>query len=52
VALSPAHATDLDELLDAADDAMYRAKREGAATAIAHPKREQPADVLASIPTG
>jgi diguanylate cyclase (GGDEF)-like protein len=52
VALSPAHAIDLDDLLDVADDAMYRAKREGAITAIAEPKREQPADVLASIPTG
>ena len=35
VALWPAHADGFDGLLEAADDAMYRAKREGAVSAIA-----------------
>lgn len=39
VALWPTHADDLDALLDAADEAMYRAKREGAISAIARAPR-------------
>ena len=41
VALWPAHADDFDALLEAADDAMYRAKREGAVAAVAKPARDR-----------
>lgn len=44
VAMCPAHGTDLDTLVDAADEAMYRAKRQGATTALAHaPRSSAPA---------
>jgi diguanylate cyclase (GGDEF)-like protein len=46
VALAPAHATELDDLLEAADEAMYRAKRDGTATAIAQPRPQEPATLL------
>ena len=42
----PAHADELDDLLEAADEAMYRAKRDGTATAIAQPRPSDPADLL------
>lgn len=50
IALWPAHADELEALVGAADEAMYRAKREGVATAIArgprtaHPLPELVAD--------
>jgi diguanylate cyclase (GGDEF)-like protein len=49
VALWPAHADGFDSLLEAADDAMYRAKREGAVSAIA--RAPQPdSGLLAAVP--
>lgn len=39
VAMAPAHGTDLDGLVDAADEAMYRAKRDRSTTAIARSDR-------------
>jgi diguanylate cyclase (GGDEF)-like protein len=47
VALAPMHATELDDLLEAADEAMYRAKRDHTTTAIAHPR---PVDSITSTP--
>ena len=49
VALWPAHADGFDALLEAADDAMYRAKREGAVSAIARAPQPDPG-LLAAVP--
>ncbi|MEZ5296619.1 MAG: GGDEF domain-containing protein [Ilumatobacteraceae bacterium] len=49
VAIWPNHANSLDGLLEAADDAMYRAKREGIATVLADARPDEPADAL--VPT-
>ena len=42
VAMWPAHADGFDGLLEAADEAMYRAKRDGAVSAIARAPRPEP----------
>ena len=46
VALAPDHASELDDLLEAADEAMYRAKRDGTATAIAQQRPQDPTELL------
>jgi len=50
VAIWPSHANDLDGLLEAADDAMYRAKREGIPTVLADARPADDADQLVTLP--
>ncbi len=49
IAMAPIHGTELDDLVDAADEAMYRAKRDGSTTAIAQPAR--PASTGLAVPS-
>ncbi|MAT05087.1 MAG: hypothetical protein CL424_08595 [Acidimicrobiaceae bacterium] len=49
VAIWPAHASDLDGLLEAADDAMYRAKREGIPTVLADARPTDDLDALVPL---
>ena len=49
VAIWPSHANDLDGLLEAADDAMYRAKREGIPTVLADARPDDETDRLVPI---
>lgn len=49
VAIWPSHAHDLDGLLEAADDAMYRAKREGIPTVLADARPDDDADQLVPL---